>query len=52
MTKEEIVDKIVELLCDLHIEEQLEIMDEATKAIHENWEENISNQWESYSFGV
>lgn len=52
MTKEQIVEKFIEMICDLHIEEQLEIMEETTKAIHDNWEENTSNAWESYSFGM
>ena len=52
MTKEQIVEKIMEMICDLNIEEQLEIMDETTQAIHDNWDENVSNCWESYSFGV
>ena len=52
ITKEQIVEKIMEMICDLNIEEQLEIMDEITQVIHDNLGENISNCWESYSFGV
>jgi hypothetical protein len=48
MNKEQILDKIMEMVCDLPLEEQFEIMDEAKELIQENWDENISNGWEGY----
>jgi hypothetical protein len=48
MNKEQILDKILEMVCDLPLEEQFEIMDEAKVVIQENWDENISNGWEGY----
>jgi hypothetical protein len=48
MNKEQILDKILEMVCDLPLEEQFEIMDEAKELIQENWDENYSNSWEGY----
>ena len=48
MNKEQILDKIMEMVCDLPLEEQFEIMEEAKVLIQFNWDENISNGWEGY----
>jgi hypothetical protein len=48
MNKEQIKDKIVEMLCNLPIEEQFEIIEEAKIAIQENWDETSSAAWEGY----
>ena len=48
MNKEQILDKILEMVCDLPLEEQFEIMEEAKELIQENWDENYSNSWEGY----
>jgi hypothetical protein len=48
MNKEQILDKIMEMVCDLPLEEQFEIMDEAKELIQENWDEMCSAAWECY----
>jgi len=52
MDKKQIIDRIVEMLCEYPIEYQEEIIKDAVKAIHENWEETVSSGWDDYSFGV
>ena len=48
MNKEQILDKILEMVCDLPLEEQFEIIEEAKIAIQENWDETSSAAWEGY----
>ena len=52
MDKELIIEKIVEMLCNYTIEEQEKIMKEAMVELKNNWDENNSNGWAEYSFGV
>jgi hypothetical protein len=48
MNKEQIIDKILEMVWDLPLEEQFEIIAEAKIAIQENWDEMCSAAWEGY----
>jgi hypothetical protein len=48
MTKEQIKEKIAEMLCDLYIEDQLEILDEAKIEAKEQWDEMCSAGMEGY----
>jgi hypothetical protein len=48
MTNEQIIEKIVEMLCNRPIEEQLVLMEKAIEALHNNWEETKSSAWEGY----
>jgi hypothetical protein len=52
MNKEQILDKIVEMVSDLPLEEQFAIIEEAKEAIQFNWDEMCSAAWEAYSFGM
>jgi hypothetical protein len=48
MNKEEIIDKIMEMIYNLDIEDQFEILEETKKAIQVNWDETSSAAWEGY----
>ena len=48
MNKEQILDKILEMVCDLPLEEQFAIIEEAKEAIQFNWDEMCSAAWEGY----
>jgi hypothetical protein len=48
MNNNQIIDKIVEMVCDLPLEEQFAIIEETKIAIQENWDETSSAAWEGY----
>ena len=48
MNKKEIIEKIIEMIYDLDIEDQLEILDEAKIEAKEQWDDMCSNAWEGY----
>jgi hypothetical protein len=48
MNKKEIIEKIIEMIYDLDIEDQLEILDESKIEAKEQWDEMCSNAWEGY----
>jgi hypothetical protein len=48
MKTEEIIEKIVEMLCDMPIDDQLGIIEEAKIAIQDNWDEMCSAAMEGY----
>jgi hypothetical protein len=48
MTKEQIKEKIAEMLCDLFIDDQLEILDEAKVEAKEQWDDMCSAGMEGY----
>ncbi len=48
MTKEQIKEKIAEMLCNLCIEDRLKILDEAKVETKEQWDDMCSDAWEGY----
>jgi hypothetical protein len=48
MNKKEIIEKIIEMIYDLDIEDQLEILDEAKIEAKEQWDEMCSAGMEGY----
>lgn len=48
MNREQIIEKILEMVCDLPLEEQFEIMEEVKEAIEFNWDEMYSAAWEGF----
>jgi hypothetical protein len=48
MTNEQIIEKIVDMLCNHTLEEQMTIMDVAIETLRHNWEETSSSAWEGY----
>ncbi len=48
MKPEEIIEKIVQMLCDMPIDDQLGIIEEAKIAIQDNWDEMCSAAMEGY----
>ncbi len=48
MNRQQIIDKIVEMLCDLHIDDQLEILEETKMELNVQWDEMCSAAWEGF----
>jgi hypothetical protein len=48
MNQNQIIDRIVEMLLELPIEEQLEILERAKEEAQVNWEETLSAGWEGF----
>ena len=52
MTKDQLFDKMLELLSSYHIDEQYEIINELKVLADENWQSMCDEAWADYAFGV
>lgn len=52
MTKDQLLEKMLEFIVDFHIEEQHEIINELKVLAIENWEAMCDEAWADSSFGI